>query len=273
MDTNRHKAVAGVGDPGVQRNGEETAPLPPRRDYSFPNSRKVYISGKIYPDVRVPFREIALAPTKSMSGEVEVNEPVRVYDTSGPWGNPDFHGDVTRGLPSLRAQWIRDRGDVEESEGRKVQPIDDGWLSDAHAAHANRKHSTPNAQRPTFNGEGAPSHRKVLRAKSHPVTQLWYARQGIITPEMEFIGIRENGSAHSPFSVGEADSFPYSSNDLRKQHRGASFGAIIPREITPEFVRDEIARGRAIIPCNINHPESEPMIIGRNFLVKINANI
>ena len=113
----------------------------------LPNSKKTYVSGKLHPDIRVPFREISLAPTKTMSGKIEVNEPVWVYDTSGPWGDPDFHGDVTQGVPPLRAIWMSERGDVEEYDGRKVQPIDDGWLSDAHAAHASRKHPTSNAQR------------------------------------------------------------------------------------------------------------------------------
>ena len=170
---------------------------------ALPNSKKIYVSGKLHPDIRVPFREISLAPTKSMNGEIEINEPVRVYDTSGPWGDPDFHGDVTQGLPPLRAKWIRERGDVEEINGREVQPIDDGFLSEKHAAIAAQR-STPNsdksragAQRPTFNGAGAPSRRRPLRASvGHPVTQLAYARRGIITPEMEFIAIRENlGSA------------------------------------------------------------------------------
>jgi phosphomethylpyrimidine synthase len=257
----------------------------------LPNSKKIFVAGKIHPDIRVPFREVALAPTKSLNGDIEVNEPVRVYDTSGPWGDLDFHGAVTQGLPPLRAKWIRDRGDVEECEGRKVQPIDDGWLSETHAAHADRKRPTSNVQRSTFNGEKGnlstlnsqlSTLRKPLQAKSGKVvTQLWYARRGIITPEMEFIAIRENLGRESQSAVGEVDSFPkrdansvpYSSNDLWHQHRGENFGANIPREITAEFVRAEVARGRAIIPANINHPESEPMIIGRNFLVKINANI
>ena len=140
-----------------------------------------------------------------MSGEIEVNEPVRVYDTSGPWGDPDFHGDVTQGLPPLRAKWIRDRGDVEEYEGRNVQPIDDGYLSEAHAAHASRKRPTSNAQRSTPNGQkgslstfnsqpSTAAQRRPFRARAgRCVTQLAYARQGIITPEMEFIAIRENG--------------------------------------------------------------------------------
>ena len=271
---------------------------------SLPNSRKVYVNGELHPDLHVPFREISLAPTKAMDGRMEVNEPVRVYDTSGPWGDPEATPDVTQGLPALRAKWIRERGDVGEIEGRQVQPIDDGYLSYKHAAES-AKRRTPNAERPTPNGSGNGSDpstlnsqpstfaaRRPLRAKSGKcVTQLWYARQGIITPEMEFIAIRENGRAFNS-SVGEAASFPsnngrdsnsesfrergsapYKQTDLRQQHPGESFGAAIPKEITPEFVRDEVARGRAIIPANINHPEIEPMIIGRNFLVKINANI
>jgi phosphomethylpyrimidine synthase len=254
------------------------------------NSKKIYVSGELHPDLRVPFREITLAPTKSMSGEIEVNEPVRVYDTSGPWGDPDFHGDVTQGLPALRAKWIRDRGDVEEYERREVQPIDDGWLSEKHAVLAAQR-STSNVQRPTFNSDGPNGEqsaigRRPLRARAgRCVAQLWYARQGIITPEMEFIAIREN-LARANSVAGGADPGPsnarypagftapgYNRNDLTFAHRGESFGANIPHEITPEFVRSEVARGRAIIPANINHPESEPMIIGRNFLVKINANI
>ncbi|PYJ44877.1 MAG: phosphomethylpyrimidine synthase [Verrucomicrobia bacterium] len=254
----------------------------------LPNSKKIYVAGKIHSDVRVPFREITLAPTKSMNGDIRANDPVRVYDTSGPWSDPDFHGDVTQGLPPLRAKWIRSRGDVEEYEGREVQPIDDGWLSDAHAAYANGKRPTLNVQHPTFNGDGAPSRRTPLRAKSHPITQLYYARQGIITPEMEFIAIRENhriasqkddfrikkdGNRNSEFHNSSFLPHPFDRNHLAHQHAGDAFGAEIPEEITAEFVRSDIARGRAIVPANINHPESEPMVIGRNFLVKINANI
>jgi len=249
----------------------------------LPNSRRVYVGGELHSDIRVPFREISLASTKTMSGEVEINEPVHVYDTSGPWGAPDFHGDVTKGLPPLRAKWICERGDVEEIDGREVQPIDDGFLSEKHAAIAAQR-STPNsdksragAQRSTFNGAGAPSRRRPLRAcVGHPVTQLAYARRGIITPEMEFIAIRENlGSARGSRAAfgGSPNASSTTRNSLGHQHAGNSFGANIPCEITPEFVRSEVARGRAIIPANINHPESEPMIIGRNFLVKINANI
>jgi phosphomethylpyrimidine synthase len=253
---------------------------------TLPNSKKIYVPGSLHPDLRVPFREISLAPTKTMSGEIEVNEPVRVYDTSGPWGDPSVTLDPVQGLPPLRRDWILKRNDVEEIDGREVQPIDDGYLSDAHAKHsAKRNGSSELGARSWELG------RKALRAKSDAVTQLAYARKGVITPEMEFIASRENGSrevrgqksvvrsvgeaASFPTNNGgrEADSLPYSRNDLRQQHRGESFGAAIPSEITPEFVRAEVARGRAIIPANINHPESEPMIIGRNFLVKINANI
>jgi phosphomethylpyrimidine synthase len=236
----------------------------------LPNSKKVYVGGKLHTDVRVPFREISLASTKSMNGEIEVNEPVRVYDTSGPWGDADFHGDVTIGLPALRAKWIRERGDVGEYEGRVVRPIDDGYLSEKHAANGNGKNGLV--------GRDRRARRNPFRASAgHPVTQLWYARQGIITPEMEFIAIRENGRTVGAVvdrgAAADGSGYSYSRNDLRQQHPGEPFGANIPREITPEFVRQEVARGRAIIPANINHPESEPMIIGRNFLVKINANI
>src|SRR5438874_3479293 len=288
--------VAGNGsaprtdDPGSESGGtraiaSQTDNAMPSSGSPLPNSNKTYVPGTIHPDIRVPFREISLAPAKTMSGEIEVNEPVRVYDTSGPWGDPEFHGDVTRGLPPLRAKWIRDRGDVEEYAGRAVQPIDDGWLSE--------KHRTSNIERRTSNGQkqtrqsgsdlstlnarpSTAAQRRPLRAKNGAVTQLWYARQGIITPEMEFIAIRENINVAQVFNLrseldGKLETCP--TNSLRHEHSGESFGANIPREITPEFVRDEIARGRAIIPANINHPESEPMIIGRNFLVKINANI
>src|SRR6266700_5058442 len=254
----------GEADSFPSNNNRDANSVP----YSLPNSKKIYVAGKPHPNIRVPFREISLAATKTMSGEIELNEPVRVYDTSGPWGDQDVDVDVTRGLPALRAKWIRDRGDVKEIEGRKVQPIDDGYLSDVHAKSVSRNGSSK------FEGESSKLTRKPLRASAgRPVTQLWYARQGIITPEMEFIAIRENGKvAHASGLRSKEDSKPEACSTIF-QHAGESFGARIPREITPEFVRDEVARGRAIIPANINHPESEPMIIGRNFLVKINANI
>src|SRR5260370_41724443 len=147
------------------------------------NSRKIYVSGKLHRETRVPFREISLAPTKSLHGEIEVNEPVLVYDTSGPWGDPDFHGDVTQGLPALRAKWIRNRGDVEGYEGRVVRPIDDGYLSEKHAASGNGKNGLVWRDLSSPAVVGA---RRPLRAKSHAVKQLRYARQGIITQEMEF---------------------------------------------------------------------------------------
>ena len=242
--------------------------------YNFPNSKKIYIVGKLHRQIRVPFREISLAPTKSMNGEIEVNEPVRVYDTSGPWGDPSVTLDPVEGLPPLRRDWILKRGDVEEIQGRVVRPQDDGYLSAAHAQHL-AQHNGENPRSQIRNPKFA---RKPLRAKSHPVTQLYYARQGIITPEMEFIAIRENGREieSRESRIGQNDSRftnHESRNALAFQHPGESFGANIPHEITAEFVRQEVARGRAIIPANINHPESEPMIIGRNFLVKINANI
>src|SRR5437867_2289199 len=262
------------------------------------NSKKTYVAGKLHTDIRVPFREISLAPTKSISGQIEgsagaspiilQNEPVRVYDTSGPWGDPDFQGDVTQGLRALRAKWIHARSDVEEYEGRVVRPIDDGYLSIAQAVHVARRNGTSESQAPssgersTLNAQPSTlPMRKPLRASAnHPVTQLWYARQGIITPEMEFIAIRENlGSARdsrAPFGDSPNGS-EIARNDLRFRHAGSepieNRKSKIENPITPEFVRAEVARGRAIIPANINHPESEPMIIGRNFLVKINANI
>ncbi len=241
---------------------KEEAQSPSRQ--SLPCSTRVYLSGSQYPDIKVPMREIALHDTHSVNGQVHANEPVRVYDTSGPWGDPEFTGLVTEGLPATRDSWVHARGDVEAYEGREVHPGDNGYLSTKHAESA--AESRADAALKPFPG----LKRKPLRAsKGHPVTQLWYARQGIVTPEMEFIAIRENmGRA----KMAEA-SRTSNQTSLEHQHPGQPWGASIPDQITPEFVRDEVARGRAIIPCNINHPELEPMIIGRNFLVKINANI
>ena len=262
--------------------------IEPDSSEPLPNSSRVYVEGEIYPDIRVPMREINLAPTKAFNGTVEVNEPVRVYDTSGPWADPAFNGDVERGLPALRRTWILKRGDVAEYQGRNVRPEDNGYLSVSHAQLASERRGGLSPLQAPQNAR-----RRPLKASAdHPVTQLWYARQGVITPEMEFIAIREN--------LGRAKIAEMSRdlvrNDLDKQHAGSTqlvagaggpatsgrgyipsvfrrFPQRIPSEITPEFVRDEVAAGRAIIPVNINHPESEPMIIGRNFLVKINANI
>jgi phosphomethylpyrimidine synthase len=226
----------------------------------LPNSKRTYVAGQTE-NVRVPFREVSLNVTKSINGAIEVNEPVRVYDTSGPWGDPQFKGDVRDGLPALRREWIIARGDVEEYEGRRIKPEDNGYRSAQEAEYATQKAKGKLEEFPGLR-------RQPLRAKpGRNVTQMHYARKGIITPEMEFIAIRENLGREKAFEM------MHDRNHLNFQHRGESFGASIPSYVTPEFVRDEVARGRAIIPANINHPESEPMIIGRNFLVKINANI
>ena len=230
----------------------------------FKNSKRVYIENKDK-SVKVPMREITLSPTNKTDGTIEENDPVRVYDTSGPWGDQDFIGSYSEGLPKMRSSWISDRQDTEEVDGREVTPSDNGYLSDVH----DRKVSEQTNDLPDFDRTKT----TTLKAKSGSiVTQLQYAREGIITPEMEFIAIRENMKLQECRGELEMNS-ANDRNDLAHQHIGESFGASIPKEITPEFVRDEVAKGRAIIPANINHPELEPMIIGRNFLVKINANI
>lgn len=232
----------------------------------FPNSRRIYVQGS-RPDVQVPMREIALQDTRLPSGELQSNDPIRVYDTSGSWGDNKFHGDCTKGLPKLREGWILERDDVESYEGRKVKPQDDGYLSDVHKASAALKEDK--RQFVEFESDSP----RVYKAKpGHGVTQLHYAKQGIITPEMEYIAIRENMKLQS-YREGLEMSESAGRNTLNIQHPGQPWGASIPEEITPEFVRSEVARGRAIIPSNVNHLELEPMIIGRNFLVKINTNI
>jgi phosphomethylpyrimidine synthase len=261
----------------------------PRSSGQLPNSRRIYVEGRLHPGVRVPMREITVTPTKSYTGRVVPNEPVRVYDCSGPWGDPAFQGVVEQGLPALRRDWILRRGDVEESDGRPVPPIDDGYLSEPQRDPARHQDETS-----LHLGTTAPPRRRILRAKPGRVaTQLAYARAGIITPEMEFVALRENHRIGDWRLTIDDLSKDNTRNDLSKQHAGSSqlvnrksqivnppppsvfqrFPQRIPAEITPEFVREEVAAGRAIIPANINHPESEPMIIGRNFLVKINANI
>jgi len=211
-----------------------------------PGPRKVYIHGSRHPSVRVPMREIALSPTIMGTGQRE-NPPVTVYDTGGAYSDPAIETDVRRGLAPIRLPWIQARGDVEPYAGRCVRPEDNGYLREA---------SSPTERFPEH------AKRKPLRARRGAnVTQMHYARQGIITPEMEFVAIRENQRQAQWEALA------------RDQHPGEDFGARIPKTITPEFVREELARGRAIIPANINHSELEPMIIGRNFLVKINANI
>jgi phosphomethylpyrimidine synthase len=279
----------------------------------FPNSTRIYVDGTMHPTVKVPMREIRLSDTEHQNGRTEANPPIRVYDCAGPWGDPDFKGDVREGLPAMRRQWILDRGDVEEYEGREITSADNGYLSDAHAEKYNENKQAKNKLK-----EYPGLKRKPLKATGHPVTQKWYADQGIITPEMEYIAIRENMGRKQEFKTicdhypnlkdlpedaserlkqlcstrtteGSASSTPdgyemprpseidpnkqVNRNSMNHQHPGQSYGAEIPKLITPEFVRSEVARGRAIIPANINHPENEPMIIGRNFLVKINANI
>ena len=227
----------------------------------LPNSRRVYVTGKLHADIRVPFREISLEDTHKSDGTLEPNDAVLVYDSSGPWGDPEQQVDIRKGIEALRLPWIKGRGDVEEYE-KLYQHVDSNEKSPANSKNDTLK---------TFPLHG----RKPLRAKAGGnVTQMHYARKGIITPEMEFVAIRENMRRQALRKQAESPA-PKNGSAARlySQHPGQSFGAGLPAEITPEFVRDEIARGRAIIPANINHPEIEPMIIGRNFLVKINANI
>jgi phosphomethylpyrimidine synthase len=226
----------------------------------LPNSERIYIKG-LQTGINVPFREISLNLTKGVNGQVEVNEPVRVYETSGPWGDPSFKGDVRDGLPALRRNWIIARGDVEEYEGRTVKPEDNGYRSIEEATYAREKSKGKLEEFPGLR-------RQPLRAHAgRAVTQMHYARKGIITPEMEYVAIRENLGREKAFEMMSGR------HQLNFQHAGESFGASPPSHVTPEFVRQEVARGRAIIPANVNHPETEPMAIGRNFLVKINANL
>jgi phosphomethylpyrimidine synthase len=241
------KASASEAQAASDRVASDSLPLKEARDEvmretgTIPTgeragSRKVYVQGELYPDIRVPFREVSVHPSAN-------EPPVTIYDSSGPYTDPTVTIDIKRGLPHVKSSWQRDRGDIAPvANPREVKPEDNGHASGRHLA-------------PRFDT----SHHKVFKGVSgRPVTQLEYARAGIITPEMEYVAIREN---------------------LRREQTapcirdGEDFGASIPDFVTPEFVRQEIARGRAIIPHNINHPEVEPMIIGRNFLVKINANI
>ncbi|UWP92313.1 phosphomethylpyrimidine synthase ThiC [Aliiroseovarius crassostreae] len=217
-----------------------TIPNPNITTGGLPASRKIHVAGTLHPDVRVPMREISVHPT---AGE----PPLPVYDSSGPYTDPDVTTDIKQGLAPLRRAWILARGDVEEYDGREIKPEDNGFVEGDKLT-------------PEF-----PVKPRPLRAKpGRAVTQLAYARAGIITPEMEFIAIRENQLRELAPCHAQGQGQPRDGND---------WGANIPDYVTPEFVRDEVAAGRAIIPANINHPESEPMIIGRNFLVKINANM
>lgn len=215
---------------------------------AFPNSKRIYVTGSQH-DIRVPMREIQLSPTliggSKDNQQFEENEAVPVYDTSGPYGDPEVAINVQQGLAKLRQPWIDARNDSEE-------------LDDRSSAYTRERLADDGLDDLRFTGLLTPKRAKAGKR----ITQLHYARQGIVTPEMEFIAIRENMGRER-----------ICSEVLRHQHPGMSFGARLPENITPEFVRDEVAAGRAIIPANINHPESEPMIIGRNFLVKVNANI
>ncbi|WP_316392276.1 phosphomethylpyrimidine synthase ThiC [Citrobacter farmeri] len=215
---------------------------------AFPNSKRIYITGS-QADIRIPMREIQLSPTliggSKEEPQFEENEAVPVYDTSGPYGDPEVAINVQQGLAKLRQPWIDARDDSEE-------------LTDRSSAYTKARLADDGLDELRFTGLLTPKRAKAGKC----VTQLHYARQGIVTPEMEFIAIRENMGRER-----------IRSEVLRQQHPGEGFGARLPENITPEFVRDEVAAGRAIIPANINHPESEPMIIGRNFLVKVNANI
>ncbi|MDI5996435.1 phosphomethylpyrimidine synthase ThiC [Pseudomonas sp. MDMC216] len=227
-----------------QKNLSESAQVDQQSVQPFPRSQKVYVQGS-RPDIRVPMREISLDVTPTDFGG-EINAPVTVYDTSGPYTDPNVSIDVRKGLADVRSAWIEDRGDTEKLPGLSSEfgqrRLNDAELTKMRFAHV----------------------RNPRRAKAgHNVSQMHYAKKGIITPEMEYVAIRENMKLAEAREAGL----------LNEQHAGHSFGAAIPKEITPEFVRSEVARGRAIIPANINHVELEPMIIGRNFLVKINGNI
>ncbi|HEX4856086.1 MAG TPA: phosphomethylpyrimidine synthase ThiC [Limnobacter sp.] len=223
----------------------------------LPNSRKVYVQGS-RPDIQVPMREISQADTPTSFGG-EKNPPIYVYDTSGIYTDPNAKIDIRSGLPAIRSKWIEERNDTD-------------LLTGPSSAYGIERLNDPKLAELRFNLQRQPRKAKAGRN----VTQMHYARQGIITPEMEYVAIRENLRRQEYIESLKSAGGKIGSKMvdlLTRQHPGESFGASIPQQITPEFVRDEIARGRAIIPANINHPEIEPMIIGRNFLVKINANI
>ncbi|HZC80318.1 MAG TPA: phosphomethylpyrimidine synthase ThiC, partial [Nitrospiraceae bacterium] len=238
-----------IGNGAVNGNGSAESAL---TTTPFPASRKVYVQGT-QAGVRVPMREISLTATKSMNGGTPTpNEPITIYDTSGPYTDPNVTIDAQAGLAPYRQNWVIGRNDVVE-------------LADISSQYGRLRAADPKLDELRFQHI-----RKPLRAKpGMNVTQIHYARKGIVTPEMEFIAIRENQSHEVARELASRNGH----GGGVTQHPGQSWGASIPSVITPEFVRDEVARGRAIIPANINHPESEPMIIGRNFLVKINSNI
>ncbi len=242
------------GNSNGNRHGVTDEKVVISTDPISPNSKKVYVQGTLHPAIQVPFREITLSSTVTGNGNgngtrSENDESsILVYDTSGPYTDPKANIDIREGLNPIRLPWIMGREDVEYYDGRGILPKDDGY----------RDGENPNTER------FPKTRNQILRAKpGRNVTQMHYAKKGITTPEMEFIAIRENQKRKQ-----------WIKDEEREQRlKGNSFGASLQEEITPEFVRDEVARGRAIIPANINHPESEPMIIGRNFLVKINSNI
>ena len=289
---------------------------------NFPNSTRVYIEGTIHPEIRVPMREIRQDQTTHSNGVVEQNAPIRVYDCSGPWGDPCFEGDVTQGLPPLRRDWIFKREDVEEYEGRNIRPEDNGYISDQHAetynaskAAKNKLKEYPGLRRQASSRQrwpprdpevvcrarhhhprdgvrfhprkprslGSLPHRRRLlpRSRSQPLSEAETLEEKISQLEEQLAEAK--AKLNNPSGTPDGYYMPRPSeinpqtqvarNRMDHQHPGQSFGASLPDLITPEFVRSEVARGRAIIPVNINHPENEPMAIGRNFLVKINANI
>ncbi len=234
----------------VEKILSQTATVDKASVQPFSGSQKIYVAGS-RPDIRVPMREVILADTHTDLGG-EKNPPVRVYDTSGPYTDPTVTIDLRTGLQSIRSAWIEERNDTE-------------ILTDSDSIFTSERINDPKLAHLRFNLT-----RQARRAKAGMnVSQMHYAKRGIITPEMEYIAIRENMALAQARELGMDSQY----KALGQQHQGMSFGASIPDEITPEFVRDEVARGRAIIPANINHPELEPMIIGRNFLVKINGNI
>ena len=235
--------MSAIPDEFIQR----TAELSSSSTQPLDGSRKIYVQGS-RPDIRVPMREIELEDTAASFG-AEKNPPIPVYDTSGPYTDPDVKIDLLKGMPDVRSNWIDERDDTE-------------WLDGPSSEFGQQRHNDPALAHLRFEHL-----RKPRRARAgRNVSQMHYAKKGIITPEMEYIAIRESMKLQELRKNPEYDK-------VLMQHPGQSFGANLPNEITPEFVRDEVAAGRAIIPANINHPELEPMIIGRNFLVKINGNL
>nr|HMQ79935.1 phosphomethylpyrimidine synthase [Ignavibacteria bacterium] len=223
------KHINGNGTNGAHVNGKsekEASSL----DYKLPNSKRVYVKGKMFEDIKVPFREITMAETRLHDGTMESNGTIKVYDTSGNWGDENVKCDSTKGLPAIRLKWIKDRNDVEEYEGRNILPIDNGYTTEEELKSAD---ANKNGKLEYYPG----LRRKPLKAKSGAaVSQIYYAKKGIITPEMEYIAIREN--------LGREAAMDYALyNDLKRneinwQHKGESFGANLPDYITPEFVRD-----------------------------------